>query len=1205
MMINRHRFIIAILFLLFIVNITGSSIIYAEADITDRNALGGLAHYNGIIFDYFESERADIEGALAVGEESSIGTMGQFDIGAAAAPNYSQVAIGQYDNPNGYPTLLLGGLPTVGNATASNIYVHGGPLVLSEDLRTAYLNQTNQIRGATKFAESSIVDAFFTDAYSTSVNTVNVLANAQQNSNASITVSDFTGYSIYNGFKTNLSDFEADNLNTGATGISPNDVLAINIIDSGHLTINSPQITGAFGDYEMIIFNFPNATSVDFTGGSVAVDGTQLNTSAPGYWMPNENALLAKYSSKIVWNFPVAKAIEVYASGIVGSVLAPDAYVDGTGGSINGMLIADTFIMANGHELHAFMINSNIFDFTNEAVSLSGSVILYKVDADNNNIRLPDAVFRLEVWNEDTNGWLSYSAATDSLTTDQYGQIKLEDLPAGRYRFVEISPPGGYQPSSSNPEFTIDESNGVDTAVIVTAMNSALTIDATILKLSDSSAPLEGASFALYRLEDDHDVTLLIAPITTNSSGQAVISGLTVGTYYLMEYEPPQGFGLDPLYDVIKIVVTQNINTGNLEIQFFNTEGNGIFPNLNGEFEIVNTTPVEPRLIFAKIASVTGARLSGAWFSLDVYNTTTDEWEAYSGPEVSNNPLETDSYGYIIINGLPDGDYRLVETTPPAGYEITGVGEFTFTITNGLFNGLTAEYIITAENTEIEGSLEIQKSDSTSGAAIAGAQFTLYRVVENDSLELITVLTTDKNGRAFISGLAQETYWLEETKIPSGYLPINPSGTKFIVGNDGTETFIYDHVVAIENEAILGSVQLTKLDGDSGNPLSDVVFELYKLNPDTHTFVPYRSSLVTDTNGQLALITGLPLGTYKFLEIENPNTGYESGHPLIFSITDGGVLDLTITMENFKAQFPSLKIFKVDYDDHSIVLPGAKFMLYRSDTGDFQPGGAYEVFGSAISDEYGKIVFPYLIKGHYRLLEVLPPYSYILTGQEVLFEVWENESGALRISIEGIDVTDHMYENLYILNRQDPVINVDLKKVDANDHSIALPGAEFDVYFSTSGTEDSYTVYGTTVSDHNGLVRLENLRAGFYRLIEAKAPDGYELAFDSLIEFEIRLVDDALVVYFNGRAATEDDLIIENKGLADPTDTTDMTDATDTTDTSGTISTSNTTDASAPAKPNESGSKTGDSGIGITLFLLLMATSILTAIIILKKKINQ
>ena len=139
----------------------------------------------------------------------------------------------------------------------------------------------------------------------------------------------------------------------------------LNIVDEGHVTINTPQIINAYGEYDLIIFNFPNASSVEMTGGSVHIDGNQVNTSAPGGVWPDQNAVLKKDSEKIIWNFPQADTIHIYAHGVVGSVVAPVAVVSTNGGSINGMLVADSFIQKNGHELHAFSMNPATLSFKN------------------------------------------------------------------------------------------------------------------------------------------------------------------------------------------------------------------------------------------------------------------------------------------------------------------------------------------------------------------------------------------------------------------------------------------------------------------------------------------------------------------------------------------------------------------------------------------------------------------------------------------------------------------------------------------------------------------------------------------------------------------------------------------------------------------------------------------------------------------------
>lgn len=1066
------------------------------ADISDPNELGSIVHYNGLIFNYFESYGADIEGALAVGGESAIGTSGQFDIGAAAAPEYGTVAIGEYENPDGYPTLMLNGLPAVGSAVKNNVHVYGGSLVLNEDLQAAYTNQTNQISAVPKYAESQIINEFFSNAYNTVKNTVQVFANAQQNADAAVSVSDFTGYSVYSGFQTNLSDFEPDNLSTGGTGIASDDVLVINITDAGHVSINSPQITSAFGNYELIIFNFPKAASVDFNGGSVTVDGTQINTSAPAFWLPEANALLTKYAEKIIWNFPEAKSVQVYASGVVGSILAPDAYVDATGGSINGMLMADTLIMTGSHELHAFRMSDIIFDFTNNTDPLLGCVILYKVDADDNGIYLQDAIFQLQVWNAGISSWESYSAETDSLVTNRYGRIKIEALPEGQYRLAEISPPDGYDlPSGDDSyhEFTINENNGIETAVKIIAEDTKPTISISIQKLDESNPTesLENAQFSLYRLEEDGDVVLIRSDIVTGANGQTTVSELTAGTYYLMEYAPPTGYELNMLYLAIRIVVTQDNTIGNLQTSFFLTDGSEIFPNQNGDLEIFNAALSDSHLILAKTDADDGSRLSGARFRLDIYNIDTNEWEEYNGSEISENPIETDEYGYLVIEGLPDGQYRLVEVAPPEGYEFENNEEFEFRISEGVFENGEREYFITAKNTAVEGSLEIRKTDRDTGFALADAGFALYRVKDDNAMIKITDLVTDINGRAAVAGLEQGMYWLEETKVPDGYRMGNPEGWKIVIGDDGVGNFVYDHVVEIENEVVTGSVKLTKADGKTGTLLPNVVFDLYKLDESSNIWSLCLSSLTTDANGQLEEINGLALGTYKFVEVSNPNDGYEPGQGIVFSITSAGTQQLTITMNNYKIQFPALHIYKADYDDQSILLPGARFLLYCSDTGDFDTADAYEVYGTAVSDENGRIAFPELAAGYYRLVEIMAPGDYLIENRELVFEVRQITGAELRIYIDGMDVTDFMAEPRYILNRK-KAMEVNLLKVDANDTSVVLEGAKFALY-RLQDDGNAALITQQIITDANGQYTIENLKAGTYYLMEYSPPAAYDI----------------------------------------------------------------------------------------------------------------
>ena len=335
----------------------------AEVSSENTNPMGDFTHYNGMIFDYFEAAQADVEGALAVGGESWFGTSGQFDVGVAIGNNGSStILIGQYQNPNGYPSLLLNSLPKIGNETKNDIQVYGGSIVMSEKIEEKYWALNNRFIGQETFANDVTVDNTFADFKKDAVNTTQVLNKAQQRTEGNILLNELIGWGASAAIQA-YENFVPDNLDISDTDIDS--VAVLNIIDDGHVTINSPQITNDYEQYNLIIFNFPNASSIEMTGGSVHIDGNQINTSAPGGIWPEQSALLKKYAEKIIWNFPQASAVNIYAHGVVGSIMAFEALVSTNGGSINGMLVADSFVQTNGHELHAFSMNRAALSFKN------------------------------------------------------------------------------------------------------------------------------------------------------------------------------------------------------------------------------------------------------------------------------------------------------------------------------------------------------------------------------------------------------------------------------------------------------------------------------------------------------------------------------------------------------------------------------------------------------------------------------------------------------------------------------------------------------------------------------------------------------------------------------------------------------------------------------------------------------------------------
>ena len=65
---------------------------------------------------------------------------------------------------------------------------------------------------------------------------------------------------------------------------------------------------------------------------------------------------------------------------------------------------------------------------------------------------------------------------------------------------------------------------------------------------------------------------------------------------------------------------------------------------------------------------------------------------------------------------------------------------------------------------------------------------------------------------------------------------------------------------------------------------------------------------------------------------------------------------------------------------------------------------------------------------------------------------------------------------------------VELTKVDAADKTKTLSGAVFDLY-----TDNGTKIASNLITDKDGMLQYDHLKAGDYYFIETKAPEGYQL----------------------------------------------------------------------------------------------------------------
>jgi len=715
---------------------------------------------------------------------------------------------------------------------------------------------------------------------------------------------------------------------------------------------------------------------------------------------------------------------------------------------------------------------------------------LIKLDSDTME-PLPNAVFKFKKVG---------GSFEKEYTTDENGEIRLDNLAAGSYTVTEVKAPDGYL--IDDAERTV-EVNGNEYATFVFTDTKKPSLK--VLKYDAyNDKYLAGATFRIAKIEDGSNYLDRV----TDTNGSIEIDNLEPGVYSVKEIEAPSGYVLNETeYHVELFGGKQSqlvvVNEEKPSLQIIKTDAltgepiqgvgflvkkvegeteNTVVTDENGQAVLSHLEPgiyevteksvpddylldTEPKLVTLapnrtsvvrfknypkpsltvnKIDAVTKDTLKGAKFNVVYASNNT-----FSGEINDMGSFMTDENGQFKLYNLKDGWYKITETEAPDGYKIKEDAQEIY-----IKAGENKE--ITFENTPLSA-LVIKKVDAHTGKVLQGAKFRVryFSGVSGTGGTVIGEYTTSANGTIVINRLKAGTYIIEETKAPDGYIINDAPETVYITGKE-------QDVITVEFENYAdGGLIIRKLDSQTKQPLAGAEFKVTtssgELVANQGGATSSNGIYVTDQNGQIHI------------------TGIESGTTLVVTETkapDGYVLETLSQTVQINANDVQTLTFYNKPDSGLIITK------LNSETGEGVRGAVFKVTtdegtvvgnknGQYTTDANGTIHIYDLPTDTYIVKEISAPDGYVLDSTPQTIKLKSGETHELTFY-------------------NDPMGGLKITKLDEETRQ-PIKNVQFVVEKMNGERIGRYT------TNSKGVIYIDELEDGWYTVTETKAAKGYKL----------------------------------------------------------------------------------------------------------------
>ena len=724
-----------------------------------------------------------------------------------------------------------------------------------------------------------------------------------------------------------------------------------------------------------------------------------------------------------------------------------------------------------------------------------GSVRTTKVDADHPDVLLSGAEFT--VYQSDK------ATVYGKLAETSKGTYQLDEIPAGTYYLKETKAPKYYNIDNTFYQFTIsDAGKVVDVSINGNDKfpNAPQKGDIKIVKRS-ADGVLSGWKFEVSGTALN-GTPVATKTYTTDAKGEINISNLLIGTYTVKEVKDGKTVGyITPANQAIE-VKSNATTTATFENKPFG------------------------HIVINKVDAKTGEKVTGATFGIYTDSTCKTVAKAYKSDTDStlvNAEIIETATGVYTCNNLPISSatgttYYVKELTAPEGYYLDAnahavtlkTANATVSVSNEIGKSDFNEYPYGHATVIKEWKLDNSTADMTADEIAqmkAELEKSLYFTVKDGNGKYITATGADGvytyNGESateFKYVLKNSTFTIAE--LPTGDYTIteystlldytikseNPVKITVVRNQTATATFVNERdtgnasiVKKWTNPNGLTTAQKAELEKNVYFTVKNADGAYLKAVSKNGKYV-YNGSQTAEarfmlTNGKFEL-TELPTVKYTITEINNAEGYLPKTQVKTITVTK----DATASAEFVnKVIVGNVTLTKVDEDYPENKLTGAVFTVYKSDK--------KTVVGTMKETETGVYLLEGLVYGEYYVQETKAPEYFVRDVNFYYFQI-VNDGETVEVS------NDELGKGTFINSPAKGEI-----KIVKTSYDNKVEGIHFEVTGKTFTGQSFSKIYTT---DENGIIRINDLRAGEYTIHEVKdeASAGYLLPEDKQLTID-------------------------------------------------------------------------------------------------------